>query len=164
MLSIGPGWFLQIFNILVMVYILKRLLFKPVNAMITGRTERIKAQFDEAKLKDDTAARLIEEYSNKLEQIKVEQAELMSQTRAEAQVRANALIKEAELEASDIKKRAADDIEESRKQAMSALKDEIASIALIAASKVLEAEIDGAKHKAMIDSVIEKVGAQPWRN
>ena len=45
---------------------------------------------------------------------------------------------------------------------MNELKNDISSIAILAASKVIEEDIDQAKHEEMINKFIEEVGEAKW--
>ena len=57
---------LEIINFLVLVWILKRFLFKPVMAVISQRQASIDAQFAESQRLNDESAELKEEYENRL--------------------------------------------------------------------------------------------------
>ena len=48
---------------------------------------------------------------------------------------------------------------------MSGMRDEVVSIALLAASKILEEELsENDKRKQIIDKVIEEAGASEWQS
>ena len=48
--------------------------------------------------------------------------------------------------------------EKERQKVMNEIKNEISNIALLAASKVIEKDIDSNKHKELIDNFIKEVG------
>ena len=56
------------------------------------------------------------------------------------------------------KDRANKDIAQEREKVMNELKNDISSIAILAASKVIEEDIDQSKHEEMINKFIEEVG------
>ncbi len=67
------------------------------------------------------------------------------------------MIKEAEQHASSIKAKAEEDIRLERKKALNEVKDEIGSIAMDIAGKVVEKEIHEDEHKALIDEFLQNV-------
>ncbi|MEG0109714.1 MAG: ATP synthase F0 subunit B, partial [Oscillospiraceae bacterium] len=74
-----------------------------------------------------------------------------------AAVRADELLNAAKEDAAAVKAKAEADIIRERKKAASELKNDISSLALDLAGKVVEKEIDPAKHKAIIDEFINNV-------
>ena len=69
------------------------------------------------------------------------------------------MVREAQEEVAGIKARAAADIEQEKKKAVNEAKDEIGSLAMDIAGKVVEKEINEADHKKLIEDFINKVGA-----
>ena len=60
--------------------------------------------------------------------------------------------------------RAQEQIESEKKKAVNEIKDGITDIALMAASTVLEKDMNTADHNKLIDDFIDKVGEEPWQN
>ena len=75
-----------------------------------------------------------------------------------AEEKSSEIIASAKREAENIKTKASADIEKERQQAYNDVKGEISSIALLAASKVIEKDIDKSKHEELIDEFIKEVG------
>jgi F-type H+-transporting ATPase subunit b len=55
-------------------------------------------------------------------------------------------------------------IEREQAKAMTELKNQVASIALLAAEKILEREISPEVHAQLIESIIEQAGESGWQN
>ena len=70
----------------------------------------------------------------------------------------NEIIVAAKQEASQLKEKASKDVEQERQKVMNEIKNEISNIAILAASKVIEKDIDSKKHKELIDNFIKEVG------
>ena len=68
------------------------------------------------------------------------------------------IIANAKEEASQLKEKASKDVEQERQKVMNEIKNEISNIAVLAASKVIEKDIDSNKHKELIDNFIKEVG------
>lgn len=154
----------QIFNTLVLFAFLRWKLFGPVSAMLKKRTDRIKASFDEAEQRVMSANALKADYEQKLAKVKEEEASILSEARLKATQRANDIIKHAEVEIQQMKDYAQKEIALEHDKAINQLKDDIASLAILAASKVLNRELDAAQHGALISDVIERVGDTKWHS
>lgn len=160
----GTTLLFQIFNTLVLFAFLRWKLFGPVSEMLKKRTDRIKASFDEADTRIKQANALEAEYAAKLSGIKDEEAKILAEARLKATQRANDLIKHAEVEIESMKAHAQREINLEREKAINQLKDDIASIAILAASKVIDKELDAQQHGALIGDVIERVSETKWHN
>ncbi|MDR5659715.1 F0F1 ATP synthase subunit B [Serpentinicella sp. ANB-PHB4] len=160
------GWtfFFTIINFLIIYAILKRLLFKPVTEFMENRTKGIENALTEAKVKNEEADQVKAEYTAKLENIKEERNQMIKEATKKADERSNEIIKEAQDEAQKIMDRAMRDIERERQKAANLLKDEISGLSILAATKVIEKEIDEQSHHALIKEFIEEVGEEQWLN
>lgn len=164
LVNIGPELFFQIFNTLVLFAFLRWKLFGPITAMLQKRTDRIKASFDEADGKVKSAEDLRLSYEKKMSLIKEEEALILSEARHKAEKRAFEIIKHAEEEIAHKKAQAVKDMEQEREKAINQMKNEIVSLVMLTASKVIDQELDGTKHSALITDFIERVGDSKWHN
>ena len=74
------------------------------------------------------------------------------------------IIKAAEDDSDSIKKRAQIEIEREKEKAINSLKDEIVTIAIMAASKVVEKDLDVEAHESYVKQFIDEVGDAKWQN
>ena len=130
----------QIVNTIILFIVLKKILFKPVLNIIDSREKAIK---------EDIATG---------ENAKNEGQEIIKQATLRAEQKSNEIISTAKEEANILKDRASKDIAQEKEKVMNELKNDISSIAILAASKVIEEDIDQAKHEEMINKFIEEVG------
>ena len=77
---------------------------------------------------------------------------------ARGQAREEAIIRQANQEASAILDKAAADIELEKKKAINEAKDEISGMAIAIAEKVVGHELSSADQSALVDSFIEELG------
>ncbi|SHJ65661.1 F0F1 ATP synthase subunit B [Paramaledivibacter caminithermalis] len=154
----------QIVNTIILFFILKKLLFKPVSEFMEKRRAEIEGSINEAQAKNEEAEKYKAEYIKKLEASEEEGRQIVKEAAKRAEERANEIIKAAHKEAEEIKQRANLEIERERKKAINALKDDIASIAMLAASKVIEEGIDENKHNTLVRKFIDEVGEARWQN
>lgn len=115
----------QICNLLIQVYIFKRFLFKPVNAMLEKRRAMADAEIQDAvKAKDDAQA-MKAEYEQNMQEAKNKANEILSTAQKTAAVQSEEMIREATQQAATIKTKAEKDIAMEKAKAVNEIKDEI---------------------------------------
>lgn len=164
LVEITPTFFFQIINTIILFFILKKLLFKPVTEFMSSRTEEIENSLSEAEEKNKEAESIKSEYMDKIKGAEEEGRQIVKDAARRAEERASDIIKAAEKEADQIKERASLDIEREKKKAINSLKDEIALISVAAASKLIEKDLDEKGHKTLVKQFIDEVGETRWQN
>ena len=148
----------QIVNTIILFVVLKKILFKPVLNIIDARENGIKEAIATGEQAKNEGLALKAEYEQKLSLAKNEGQEIIKQATLRAEQKSDEIISIAKEEANSLKERANKDISQERQKVMNELKNDISSIAILAASKVIEEDIDQAKHEEMINKFIEEVG------
>lgn len=160
LVTLVPWTFIiQIINLFIQVFLIKKFLFKPINDILEKRRNLADKEIKEAREAKTEADSLKEQYESSLTNAHAEAAQIVSDAQKEAQNKADTLVRDAQEEAAGIKARAAADIEQEKKKAINEAKDEIGSLAMDIAGKVVEKEINEADHKKLIEDFISKVGA-----
>ncbi len=160
LVTLVPWTFIiQIINLFIQVFLIKKFLFKPINEILEKRKNLADKEIREAREAKDEADSLKTQYESSLTNAHAEAAQIVSEAQKEAQNKADTLVREAEQQAAGIKAKAAADIEQEKKKAMNEAKEEIGSLAMDIAGKVVEKEINEADHKKLIEDFITKVGA-----
>ncbi|MEF9865441.1 MAG: F0F1 ATP synthase subunit B [Oscillospiraceae bacterium] len=145
-------------NLLILTAGLKHFLFKPVQKIFEARKTQVDTLYTDAETAKVEAQEMKTEYETRLGEAKQEASAIVKSATATAAVRADELLNAAKEDAAAVKAKAEADIIRERKKAASELKNDISSLALDLAGKVVEKEIDPAKHKAIIDEFINNVG------
>ena len=148
----------QIVNTIILFVVLKKILFKPVLNIIDARENGIKEAIATGEQAKNEGLALKAEYEQKLSLAKNEGQEIIKQATLRAEQKSDEIISIAKEEANSLKERANKDIAQERQKVMNELKNDISSIAILAASKVIEEDIDQSKHEEMINKFIEEVG------
>lgn len=160
LVSIDPGTIIfTLINTLIIFIIFRVFLFKPVCKMLDQRNELASAEITEAERAKESAAKTEQEYLERLAVAKEEAAELMKQATARAQAREEEIIAEANRKAAEIRAKAEEAIERDKKRAMNEIKDEISDIVILAATKVVEKEINAQDNEALIAGFLANVGS-----
>ena len=145
-------------NLLILLLLMKKFLFKPVRKMMLDRENEVKAMYDDAEKSKNDAAELKTEYESKLSLARDDAEEIIKTATRNATLKSEEIIAEAHNTAAGIIERADKQIEAEKRNAENELKDEVASLAVSRAEKVIDKEIDEAKHKELIDTFIGEMG------
>jgi len=154
----------QIFNTIVLFLILKRLLFKPVTEFMEARKNSIAESLNEAEEKNAEVDRIKMEYEAKLNNAQEEGRQIIREATKRAEDRSSEIIKEAEGQAAKILDRAEMEIQREQKKAMNLMKDEMATLAVMAAGKMIKKTLDNEGHNQLIKEFIDEVGEEAWKN
>ena len=158
---VSIGWWeilVTMCNTLITFLIIKKFLFKPVKKMLAAREEEVKAIYSNAEKAQSEAEQMRSEYTERLSKAKAEAAEIVGSATRRATVRSEEILRESSQQAAAMMKKAENTIEQERKKAMNELKDEVASLSVMIASKVGERDVKEADHERFIEEFIDKVG------
>lgn len=148
----------QIINFIVLLFILKRILYKPIREIIEKRRVLIAKAVEDAEKTKKEARELQEKHEEELKKLKEMQSQMIAQTREESLKDRNKLLSEAEKDAAKIieKEKALFDAEKRRAEAV--LKNKTLEITSAFASNLLEDISDEELHKAIFRKLIKENG------
>ena len=112
---------------------------------------------DAEKSKED-AASMKAEYEEKIGHANEESEEILKKAHRRAQLREEEIIREANDKAARVMQRAEEQVELEKKRAVNEVKNEVSDMALSIASAVLERDVNGKEHEALIDEFIRTMG------
>lgn len=148
----------QLINTFLVYLVLKKLLFKPVTEFMNKRAAEVENNLALGERTKKEGEEYKKQYEAKLEAAKQESHDIIKQATVRADQKSEEIITGAKTEASRLLERAHDEIEKEKQKVMNELKEDISSIALMAASKVIEQDLDEAKHEKLINNFIKEVG------
>ena len=132
----------QILGFLIALWVLKLFAWKPLLKLLDERRARIDNSFKEIDQKNTEAAKLKEEYLGYIANIEDETRHKIQQAVEEGRRIASEIQDKARADARDIIEKAKQDIALEIAKAKVELKDEIAHLALNAAEKIIQKELD----------------------
>lgn len=147
-------------NLLIMFLILKRFLFKPVQKMMAARKQQVDQIYQDAKENRDSAINMKQEYEARLATAREEADGLVRNAVQTAQRKGDAIVAEANSQASHLKQKAEQEIAQEKKQMLQDVRGEISDIAVSIASKVVEREVKEQDYDGFVDEFIKNVGEQ----
>ena len=145
-------------NLIILVLIMKKLLFKPIMNVLSQREEEVKTMYTKAEDAQRSAQKLESEYTSKLSSAKEEAAQIMKDATHEATLRGEEIVSSAQQKASAILEKAQKEIEREKEVAVSEIKNDIASIAVDIAQKVIEKDINESDHEKLVEEFIDSWG------
>lgn len=151
-------WTLVVFGIL--VFLLGKYAWGPILGAVEAREQGIQAALDEAAARNQEAARLLAEHKEQIAGARRQASDLIAEGRAAGEeVRAEIEVKARE-EAQAIIDRARAEIERERDAAIQALRKESVDLALAAASKLLQENLDQEKDRRLVERYISEMGSR----
>jgi len=145
-------------NLLIIFLILKKLLFKPVKKTFAARSAQIDKIYGDANAAKADAEQSKELYEEKLAGAKEEADGILSSARERADRMSEEIVGEANAKAAAKVKRAEEEIAQEKKKAMSEIKNDISTLSVDIAEKLIGREIDERDHSELIDKFIKEVG------
>ncbi len=145
-------------NTLLLFFVLKKFLFKPVMKIIDDRQKEIDDLYQSADTAKAEADEMRDEYQKKLTEARETGDKIISDAVTRAQSREEEIVSKANKEASAILEKAQEDIALEKKKAMGEVKDNISVIAVSIAGRVVERELTSADQSRLVDSFIDDLG------
>jgi F-type H+-transporting ATPase subunit b len=158
MLEFNPGLtFWATVTFLLLVFLLGRLAWKPILKALDEREGKIKEAIESA----ERAKREAEEISRKNQELVANMEKEAKQRYQEAIEKAQAerdkilaqATKQTELELS----RAREEIQREKESALKELRDQVADLAIAAAGKIINASLDEARHRDLVNEFISNL-------
>ena len=153
------GLAFQVLNFLLLLYVLNRLLFKPLLARMDERSAKISKGLEDA----ETAARDRElaaaEREAAVAEARKEAAAMIARANKIAEDTRNEILTDARSEAEKVTARARDEITAEKERAMAELRAEVAELALDAAGKLIRANMDAPTQRRLVDEFLADVPA-----
>ena len=139
-------------------FVMKKILFKPVTDFMENRQNSIQNSIDSAEQQKAEAFEMKQNYENQLKEAKAEGLKIIEELTAKANRVHDNIIEDAKLESQTIMTNARKDIENEREQMLKEIRNEIASLALSAASKVMEDNMNTKENRALVDKFLDEAG------
>lgn len=158
MLNFGPTFVFAIINLIVLYFILKRILFKPVTEFMEKRAKSIQDGFDNAERMKNEAMKVKMAYEEKIRQAHIDAEKILNDAHNKAEQDYEAVIEEAKIEADRLLEKSRKEIELERQQMIKEIRSQTASLALAAASKVLEEQVDTEKNRELVNKFLDEAG------
>lgn len=150
----------QAIGFVLLVLAMSKFVFGPVGKLLEERRQSIQQTLDQIAADRQAMERTRADYEQRLANIEAEARVHMAGAVNQAKEEAAAILARAREEAVAQRERALTDIDQERKKALAQIRGEMADLAVRAAGKVLEREINPAVHRELVNDFIREVGAR----
>lgn len=147
-------------NLIIVFLVFKKFLFKPVQKMIDDRQKEIDDLYADGEQKRLEAEQLHAQYTAQLQNAKEETQKLLREANTEANQQREEILRDAKADAAAIKEKAGADIELEKKKARNDVKDEISSMAVAIAEKIVGKELSASDQQTLVEDFIRDMGEQ----
>jgi len=153
-----PGLFIwTIVTFLVLLALLAKFAWRPLLEALDRRQERIRNALEDADRARRELERLQQESLKIMQQARIEAESIVTQTRADAERLREELKHKAKDEADNILRNAQQQIQLQTRQAIQEIRHEVADIAVLLASKLLERNLAKEDNARLIDDTLKQI-------
>lgn len=147
----------HIIGFLITVWLLKKFAWKPLLSMMEERRQKIKDEFKRIDDERASAEELKSDYEGKLKNIDMERRQKIAEAVNEANKMASDIKLSAQGEARGIISRTTEQLERDVAKAKVQLKEDMVTITLTAAEKILHEKLDEKKERELIGKFIDNI-------
>jgi F-type H+-transporting ATPase subunit b len=145
---------------LILLFLLQRTAFPRITAMLKERTESIEGKLEQAERERQEADRLLQQYRDRLAAAEDETQRILEEARSNAERVRRDLLAKAEADAGRELDRARQAIRSERDQAIRSLRQEVGTLAVELATRVVGDSLDRDRQLRLIDQYIDDVNRQ----
>lgn len=147
----------QIVGFLLLLWLLRKFAWGPLLGVLDERRTRIASELEEIRKGKESLAQMKTEYDTKISEIENQARLRIQEAVVEGQRMAREIAEGAREEAHQILEKAKEDIQREMVKAKAQLRDEIATIAVSAAGKIVRQEMNKQKDKELVLQYIDEL-------
>jgi F-type H+-transporting ATPase subunit b len=151
-------WTLIVF--VALFFVLRKLAWGPILRMVDEREKGIQSAIDKANTANAEATKLLEQHKAQIADARRQAAELIAEGRAAGEGVRKGIEEKARQEAQQIVERARQEIARERDAAIDALRKESVDLALAAAAKLMQQNLDQTKDRQLVERYLGELGTK----
>ena len=151
-------------TVIVLFLVLKKFFFEKVKNFMEMRSNSIQDAFDSAEAVNRRADEKMQNYTKRIANVEAEGREIIRDAKIKADAQAREIIEDANKQATEIMNKAERNIEREKQKAMEEMRKEVAALAMLAAERIVEREIQNIGQDEIVDEVINKARSTGWQN
>jgi len=150
----------QLLAFAVLLFLIKKFAWGPLVKVMRDREQYVANEIEAAEKARTEAAELLEQHKQMLKEARTENQRLIEEAKKQAETTREEIISVAKSEAERIKETAKLEIQQERAKAVAELREQVASLSVLIASKVIEKELNEKDQEALIKDYIQKAGEE----
>ena len=151
-------------NFLILLAVLAKFMYKPFLANLERRKQMIEDAISNAEAVNKRADEKMNSYNKRIAGAEREAAGIINEAKIKADKQASQIIDDANEKAALIMQTAEQEIERQKDAAITEAREQIGMLAVMAAEKIIEKELDDVGQTQIIDSILDEAGAAGWQN
>ncbi|PRO65768.1 F0F1 ATP synthase subunit B [Alkalicoccus urumqiensis] len=148
----------QIAAFFVLLVLLKKYAFGPVMDMMEKREKHVADQIATAEKNREESEKYLKEQRDAVQGAREEAKEIVENSKKMSEQQAADIVKSARLESDRMKEAAKQEIQTEKAQAISALREQVSTLSVLVAAKVIEKELDEQEQERLIQETLREVG------
>ncbi len=146
-----------VITFLLVLFVLKKWAWPPILSALDEREERIRSAIDDSEKARQEAEAVLSEHRSKLAAAEDEARQIIAEAREVGEKARNDIVEQAREEAQRAIDQARTSIEGEKRTAIAELRREMAELAVHAAGRLIDANLDDEKNRGLVDDLISKI-------
>lgn len=148
----------QLFIFFILLALLRKWAWGPIVKMMKDREEYIANEIDTAEKNRKDAEKYLEEQREEIKKAREEAQSIVENAKKISEAQGADIVSAARSEAERVKNSALAEIQREKEQAVIALREQVASLSVLIATKVIEKELDEKEQEKLISEYLKEVG------
>ena len=144
----------------ILYWLLSKYAFNKLFDVMEKRRELVKQQLEEAATSRSQAQQFVDEQKQALTTARKEACDIVQMAKQNASRQTDEIIEQAKKESLRLKSDAARDIESEKNKAIESLRNEVSSMSVAIASKIMEKQLDEKDQSQLVDQYLKEVGGK----
>jgi len=148
----------QIVDFIILLIFLRLVVYKPLVKLLEGRSEHIASNIAAAEQERQQAEQLKAGYEAEMRNARVQAQEIIQKATKAGEEQALGIIENAKNEAGKLKDAALAEIEREKQKAVAELRDQVATLSILVAGKIINKTMTNQIQRGMIEDFIKEAG------
>ncbi|SFL87029.1 F0F1 ATP synthase subunit B [Salibacterium qingdaonense] len=145
---------------IILLLLLRRFAWGPIMNVMKEREEHISSEIENAEKHRKDAEKYVEEQRLEVERAKEEAQSIIENAKKTSEKQGEDIIAQSRAEAERLKESAQADIAREKEQAIAELREEVGSLSVMIASKIIEKELDEKEQQQLIEDYVKEAGGR----
>jgi F-type H+-transporting ATPase subunit b len=146
--------FWTVVTFVILLYVLKRVAWKPLLSAVQEREQNIQSHIDEARKQRDEAEALLAEHRQLMDQARQQTAEIVSRGQKDAERLVEEAKEKARAESGRLVEQARRQIDQETRTALAKVRGTVADLAIAAAGRLLGRSVDDDAHRNLVEDYV----------
>ncbi|RSL29683.1 ATP synthase F0 subunit B [Salibacterium salarium] len=148
----------SIVTFVILMLVLRKFAWGPIMNMMKQREEHVASEIETAEKNRQDAEKYVEEQRQELERAKDEAQSIIENAKKTSEKQGEDIIAQSRAEAERMKENALADIAREKEQAVAELREQVGSLSVMIASKIIEKELDEKEQEQLIEDYVKEAG------